>query len=324
MMLEKLRSELPWAEKYRPAVMSDIISNQYIIKSLKQFIKLNTLPHLLFYGPSGCGKTSTIKCCVKKIYGKHARAMILELNASNDRGIEIVRTLILGFISSGTVCSYPHENPNSFKMVILDEFDSMTADAQGMLRRIIEQNSNRVRFCLICNDIEKVTPAIKSRCAIYQFMPLKAKDMKDRLIEISNKEKITIDDDAINGIINVSNSDMRTAINTLHYVYQINKTIDADTVYRATGNLTPSMSKKLFKMMQGGNLSSTVKEVYAIICETNITMSNFLECLRQQIVMNNHPKKLYIIIKLAELEIGDALTVHPFITIAGIVSLFKA
>lgn len=328
-MYSTQKSELPWAEKYRPETMNDVISNKYVIRSLKSFAKNETIPHLLFHGPSGCGKTSTIKCFARRIYGKYMRAMIMELNASNDRGIEVVRTSILGFISSGSVCDLPYVNKNSFKLIILDEFDSMTIDAQGMLRRIIEQNSAKIRFCLICNNIDKVTPAIKSRCAIYQFMPLKSDDMRQRLETIAELEHVKIKSSAFDGIIDVSNKDMRSAINTLQYIHQINgnKTVTIDDVYQATGHLPPSVTQKIFdKLLQLNKgkvkIATVIKAVHTILVESNVTMNNFLECMRRQVLCSDLSNKLEIIIKMADLELGDSLAIDSIVTTACICSAF--
>lgn len=324
-----ITSETPWIEKYRPASLSEVISNKEIVRSLKKFIAKDTLPHLLFYGPSGCGKTSTIKCIAKQIYGEYKIFATLELNASNDRGIDVVRTTINEFIESHSMSYIPLENRKLFKLVILDEFDSMTVDAQGMLRRIIEENSDYIRFCLICNDIEKVTPAIQSRCAAYQFKPLRADDMRERLEEIVQAENLTIDNEALDGIIDISNKDMRNAINILYQSFVVSgqEPITVETVYRITGFISPTVSKafftKLLKIRSGrSDLASVVKEINAIIQENNVTISNFLECMRSRIISSNLPDKLYLIEQMARLEIGDALTVSPFVTIMGVCSLF--
>lgn len=324
-----MSSETPWIEKYRPATLNDVISNKEIIKSLKKFIEHDTLTHLLFYGPSGCGKTSTIKCVANMIYGEHKPFVTLELNASNDRGIDVVRSTINGFIESGSMCFLPTKERKTFKLIILDEFDSMTVDAQGMLRRIIEENSEFIRFCLICNDIEKVTPAIQSRCTAYQFKPLSSLDMKARLIEIAKSERLTINDDAIDGIIDISNKDMRNAINILYQAHIVSGKyiIDVDTVYRITGFISPAISEsffvKLLRLSRGkSTLEKTVKQIHLVIQDNNVTISNFLECMRRQLVVSDLPNKLALIEQMASLELGDALTVNPLVTIMGVCSLF--
>ena len=153
-------NQLPWIEKYRPKEIDQVISHKEIITSLKKFIEKKSLPHLLFFGPSGSGKTSTIKCCANEIYGKYIDCMILELNASNERGIETVRTKIKNFVCNRNSIFLPLNVRGIFKLVILDEIDSMTVEAQGMLRQTIEKHSSTTRFCLICNDIDKINISI--------------------------------------------------------------------------------------------------------------------------------------------------------------------
>jgi replication factor C subunit 3/5 len=152
------RINLPWVEKYRPSALQELISHEDIIKTIRKFISEDKLPHLLFYGPPGTGKTSTILACAKEIYStKECNSMVLELNASDDRGINVVRGQILNFASTRTIFN------SGYKLVILDEADSMTNDAQNALRRIIEKFTENVRFCLICNYLSKIIPALQSR-----------------------------------------------------------------------------------------------------------------------------------------------------------------
>ena len=154
---EQNQTNLPWVEKYRPSVLQELISHEDIIRTIRKFISEEKLPHLLFYGPPGTGKTSTILACAKELYSpKEFNSMVLELNASDDRGINVVRNQILSFASTRTIFN------SGYKLVILDEADAMTNDAQNALRRIIEKYTDNVRFCLICNYLSKIIPALQS------------------------------------------------------------------------------------------------------------------------------------------------------------------
>ena len=158
MSSEQNQVNLPWVEKYRPNALQELISHEDIIGTIRKFISEEKLPHLLFYGPPGTGKTSTILACAKEIYSpKEFNSMVLELNASDDRGIGVVRGQILSFASTRTIFN------SGYKLVILDEADAMTNDAQNALRRIIEKFTDNVRFCLICNYLSKIIPALQSR-----------------------------------------------------------------------------------------------------------------------------------------------------------------
>ena len=162
---------LPWIEKYRPTNLENIISNEHNLTILKNMLKGRSLPHLLFHGTSGTGKTSTIMALSKELYENNISLMVMKLDASDDRGINSVRDEIKGFA----------EKKNMFqkgvKLIILDEADSMTFDAQFALRRIIEKYSESTRFCLICNYDNKIIPAIRSRCANFRFNPITKKDL---------------------------------------------------------------------------------------------------------------------------------------------------
>jgi DNA polymerase III delta prime subunit len=321
---------LPWVEKYRPKRMEDIISHQHIIMSLKKFIEFETLPHLLFFGPSGSGKTSTIKCCAREIYGKYIDYMILELNASNERGIETVRTKIKNFVSNKHSIFLPSTFGKPFKLVILDEIDSMTVEAQGMLRQTIEKNSVPTRFCLICNDIDKINLALQSRCALFRFSPLNADDMKERLEEICTIEKIKHDKSAVDAIIKITKGDMRAAINTLQHVKLTFKNkITVEHVYKISGYCMPQVNIDIFDILiqlskNKKTLIECIDEITNIVIENNITIFNLLEELKNIVITSKFTtrQKIFLIDGFANNEIYDAVNVDTKIILMTISSLF--
>ncbi len=324
------KNQLPWVEKYRPSSLKQIISHKEIIDSLKKLINSKSLPHLLFFGPSGSGKTSTIMCCAREIYGEYVDCMILQLNASNERGIETVRTKIKNFVSNKNSIFLPMESRNIFKLVILDEIDSMTVEAQGMLRQTIEKNSSSTRFCLICNDIDKINDALQSRCTMFRFSPLENKEMKKKLMEICDLEKINYEPDAIDAIIKISKGDMRSAINNLQHVgLTINENITAHNVYKVSGHCMPEANNEIFNILH--DLSSdkidmveAVNRIIDIVVDNNITMFNLLEELKN-IVMKSDLKisqKIYLIDNFAENEVFDAVNVDQRNIIMILASLF--
>jgi DNA polymerase III delta prime subunit len=210
------KANLPWSEKYRPDKISRVIYHDKITKAIINYMDNNKLPHLLFYGPPGTGKTTTIIAVAKHYYKEDFNNMILVLNASEERGIETVRNRIKQFvITKGIV-----ENPltPSFKLIILDEIDAMTEDAQAILRKVIEKYVSNVRFCFICNYLKKINPAIQSRCVIFRFNPIPYEHMYDFVVEICKKENMRITSNAIKLIIKKSNGDMRKLLNILQSV----------------------------------------------------------------------------------------------------------
>jgi len=322
--------KLPWVEKYRPKQIDHIISHQEIIMSLKKFLELKTLPHTLFFGPSGSGKTSTIKCCAREIYGEYIDFMILELNASNERGIETVRTKIKDFVSNKHSIFLPQSMSNVFKLVILDEIDSMTVEAQGMLRQTIEKNSATTRFCLICNDIDKINIALQSRCALFRFPPLKMKDMKKRLEEICVIEKINYDKSAIEAIIKITKGDMRAAINTLQHVkLTVEDKITIENVYKISGNCMPEINTDIFNNLillskNKKTLLECTDEITTIVIDNNITIFNLLEELKNIVISSKFTKKqkIFLIDGFARNEVYDSVNVDPKNILMIISSLF--
>jgi replication factor C subunit 3/5 len=185
---EKKKENLPWVEKYRPEELSDVISHTDIINTIDKLIEKNNLPNLLFYGPPGTGKTSTILACARRVNGPKFQSMVLELNASDERGIEVVRQQIKNFASSQKLFT------QGMKLIILDEADAMTQTAQFALRRVMEKYIKSTRFCLICNYINKIIPALQSRCTRFRFGPLEKSQIQNRLRNIASKEGVKLQD----------------------------------------------------------------------------------------------------------------------------------
>lgn len=243
--------DLPWVEKYRPSDLSSIISHEDILNTLKNLINNNKLPHLIFYGPPGTGKTTTILACAKMIYGENYKSIILELNGSDERGISVVREHIKEFSNTQIMLSQIMNIECKYKLVILDEADSMTIDAQFALRRVIENCSNNTRFCIICNYLTKIIPGIQSRCAVLKFSPIQFDDHYKYINNIINIEKIIISDDCINNIIKISEGDMRKSINILQSLFLINSTniIITKDLYKMVGYLEPDKSLEMMNYL---------------------------------------------------------------------------
>ncbi|KAL1866164.1 Subunit of heteropentameric Replication factor C (RF-C) [Paecilomyces lecythidis] len=214
------QDNLPWVEKYRPDSLDDVAGHQDILATINRFIESNRLPHLLLYGPPGTGKTSTILALARRIYGtKNMRQMVLELNASDDRGIDVVREQIKTFASTKQIFSIAPQTSGSglgaFKLIILDEADAMTATAQMALRRIMEKYTANTRFCIIANYTHKLSPALLSRCTRFRFSPLKEADIRSLVDQVVEKEHVRIQPEAVDSLVRLSKGDMRRALNVL-------------------------------------------------------------------------------------------------------------
>ena len=218
----EIEDNLPWVEKYRPNSLADVSGHQDILATINKFVDANRLPHLLLYGPPGTGKTSTVLALARKIYGnKNMRQMVLELNASDDRGIDVVREQIKTFSSTKQIFagsfdkSSNQDNIANFKLIILDEADAMTSTAQMALRRIMEKYTANTRFCVIANYTHKLSPALLSRCTRFRFSPLKEKDIRVLVDKVVVEEAVNIAPDAVDSLVTLSKGDMRRALNVL-------------------------------------------------------------------------------------------------------------
>jgi replication factor C subunit 3/5 len=221
---------LPWIEKYRPHNLSDIVAHKDILIAVRNLSNEPDMPHLIFYGPCGTGKTSTILALSRHIYGNKIDFMALELNASDQRGITTIRDVVRDFVSTQV-----HESSKKFKLVVLDECDALTKEAQAALRRMMEKNTNNARFCLICNHLSRIIPALLSRCSRFRFAPINDHDMRERLYQITSQEKIAIENSGVEAIIKISQGDMRRALNILQTIQLTANTINENVIYDLIG-----------------------------------------------------------------------------------------
>jgi replication factor C subunit 3/5 len=270
---------LPWIEKYRPKTLDEIVSHKTIIDTLKNAIRNHKLQHLLFHGPPGSGKTSCIMATARELYGSKFDMMVLNINASEERGIEVVRTRIQQFVTTKNIFS----DDNLFKLVILDEADAMTGDAQAMLRKVIENFSSTTRFCLICNYVKKITVALQSRCAVYRFSPHGPPFIKKKIDQVAICENVKITDDGMNTLIKISNGDMRKAINILQATGLSYKTINEEAIIKCTGYINPEHINVIFKSLvndsfnKAHDLITNIKNNYSYTLNDIITeISNIL------------------------------------------------
>ncbi|KAJ3475102.1 hypothetical protein NLG97_g9574 [Lecanicillium saksenae] len=210
----------PWVEKYRPKSLDDVAAQEHTVTVLQRTLQAANLPHMLFYGPPGTGKTSTILALAKQLYGPEMmKSRVLELNASDERGISIVREKVKNFARmqlTNPPAGYRDRYPcPPFKIIILDEADSMTQDAQSALRRTMEIYSKITRFCLICNYVTRIIDPLASRCSKFRFKSLDQGSAKKRLEEIATAESVPVEDGAIDALIRCSEGDLRKAVTFL-------------------------------------------------------------------------------------------------------------
>ena len=315
-------SSLPWVEKYRPNNLDDIISHKEIINTLTNFITNNKIPHMIFYGPPGTGKTTTILACAKKIYGDHCNSMILELNGSDDRGINVVREQIKNFSATDSKISHILFDNVSFvkktniKLVILDEADAMTYDAQFALRRVIELYTDSTRFCLICNYLTKIIPAIQSRCQMFRFAPINNENHLLKINQVIQIENINIEKDAVIKIIELSEGDMRKSLNLLQSQFMIYGTrlITLNSLYKSIGYPTEEERKQLINDVKNKNLSDIYQILIKLQLENNLSNQDIIREVssyyakilqtKNKLTIKNQDKLLNLFDELANIEIN--------------------
>ena len=314
---------LLWIEKYRPKIFKDIIGQNRNIQLIEKMIENGSLPHLLFNGKSGTGKTSTIMAIANKLYGKNKTFMVMKLDASDDRGINSVRDEIKGFAEKMTIFN------KGIKLIILDEADSMTFDAQFALRRIIEKYSDTTRFCLICNYENKIIPAIKARCINLRFVPINKNVIIDKLQYICNAEKFRCSLKSLNVIADLSNGDLRKAINLLQSISMRNKNITEKLCYKTAGIPSLKIVESLYKILVDKDIDfkTTYEKVDKIIIKTGVSLSLLLRQLTT--VITNHIREIDVDIlanylnELAFLESAVSNSTFGSIYIISLVSIFK-
>lgn len=243
--------QLPWVEKYRPQVLSDIVGNKETIDRLQQIAKDGNMPHMIISGMPGIGKTTSVHCLAHELLGRSYADGVLELNASDDRGIDVVRNQIKHFAQKKL-----HLPPGKHKIVILDEADSMTAGAQQALRRTMELYSNSTRFAFACNQSNKIIEPLQSRCAILRYSKLSDEDVLKRLLQIIKLEDVKYTNDGLEAIIFTAEGDMRQAINNLQSTVAGHGLVNADNVFKIVDSPHPLIVKK---MLLASNLEDSIQ-----------------------------------------------------------------
>ena len=324
---EKKNDNIPWIEKYRPTNLNEVKSHEQIITTLKNFIKNKDLPHLLFYGPPGTGKTSTILSCAKELYGNNVDLMTLQINVSEERGIEIVRNKILQFVQSKSFIFT--ENNKLFKLVILDEADAMTPDAQAILRRIIEKYTVNARFCLICNYIKKINLALQSRCTIFRLSPIPDNIIEEKIKDISKKEKIKLDTGAVHSIIDKSNGDFRKIINILQTGSMISNNISEDLINKSLGFPSKEEINMIYNSLINDNFNKSHKKISKIKDTEGYSLIDIIRLIFKKMLAEldneNLPQEKFIKIikKMSIIEYNLINNTNDSIQLTSFIGIFK-
>jgi replication factor C subunit 2/4 len=274
---EFLNIKLPWVEKYRPKNADEILLESFIKVKIEKILESNNIPNMIITGEPGTGKTSTILFLAKKIYGKYYDENVLELNASDDRGLSIINNTIYPFCKKRITCIKP-----THKLVILDEADSITPKAQNLLSNMISEFHKNTRIVFICNDCSQIIESIQSRCIIIKYPRINNENLYNKIKNICILENIEHDDKGIETLLFVSDQDIRQAINNLECIYYSFKILTTEYVYKLIDKPKPYYINEIINSCINGNFIDTiaiVKNLYNKGYTPNDILLTFMRCL---------------------------------------------
>ena len=259
-----------WIEKYRPRKLADMVGQKEIVKRLRSYVESGDLPHLLFSGTAGVGKTTAAIALAREFFGENWQMNFRELNASDERGIDVVRTQIKQFARTSPL------GGSSFKILFLDEADALTSDAQAALRRTMENYAMTCRFILSCNYSSKIIDPIQSRCAIYRFGPLDAESIAEEIDRIATAEGLEVDREAMDAIVFIAQGDMRKAINALQGAAIIAPAITAGQLFAVTASARPEDIEELLGACIEGDFEGAEHVLHTLLDHRGISPAELI------------------------------------------------
>ncbi|WP_226011233.1 replication factor C small subunit [Halomicrobium salinisoli] len=265
-----------WIEKYRPQTLDEIRGHEGIVERLQSYVARNDLPHLLFSGPAGVGKTTCATAIARELYGDEWEENFLELNASDQRGIDVVRERIKDFART-SFGGYEH------RIIFLDEADALTSDAQSALRRTMEQFSNNVRFILSCNYSSQIIDPIQSRCAVFRFSPLSDAAVADEIRSIAAEEGIEVTDDGVDALVYSADGDMRAAINGLQGAAATGDVVDEEAVFAVTSTARPEDIREMVESALDGDFTAARSRLNELLTEEGIAGGDVIDQLHRSV-----------------------------------------
>ena len=307
-----------WIEKYRPSNLSEVVGQTPITSRLKNYVKERSMPHLLFAGPSGTGKTTCALALARELFGELWKHNLHELNASDERGIDVVRGKIKEFARTAPL------GEDGFKIIFLDEADALTGAAQAALRRTMEKYSRTCRFVMSCNFSSKIIDPIQSRCAVFRFRPLKAEDVERYLKFVAVKEELNIDKEAYEALTYLAQGDLRRAINGLQMAAAANVDITPDVVYQAVAAARPEEVKEALEMSLNNNFAGARERLDTLQITYGLAGEDVLRQMHRSVRDIEVPDtiKVQMIEKLAEADFRLSEGANARIQIEAVIANF--
>jgi replication factor C small subunit len=287
-----------WVEKHRPKSLDDVVGQEEIVERLKAYVKTKNLPHLLFAGPAGTGKTTCAIALTRELFQENWQLNFTELNASDERGIDVVRTKIKGFARMAPI------GEGGFKIIFLDEADALTADAQAALRRTMEKYTGTCRFILSVNYSSKIIEPIQSRCAVFRFRPLKPEAVEKYLSRIAKVEKIKITKEGMEALAYIAQGDLRKATNALQVAASISETVDEGTLYKAAATARPKDVKELLEVSLEGDFMAARSILDDLLIEYGLSGEDLIKQIHRTLFELTIPdeSRVKLLDKIGEVE----------------------
>ncbi len=292
-----------WAEKYRPKTLDEMVDREEIVSRFKSFVKDKNLPHLLLVGPAGVGKTTSILCLSRDLYGPGVQNYILELNASDERGIDVIREKVKNFARTAAIAS-----DVSFKILVLDEADSLTTAAQHALRRTMEVYTRTCRFCLIGNYSENIIDPIQSRCSVFRFGPLAEQDVKSYITTIAKKEGVKLIPEGLDAVFEASGGDMRKATNLLQAAAATQGEVDDIAIYSVLGKVSPQRVRDMINLGMKGEFLEAREILRSLLIDEGLGAEDVLRMIYSELMRMQMPEKWKVRISDTVGEVDFRLT----------------